>query len=787
METVITRDTDILREYIVALDARERGLSPFAKLAATVKLAQLRRELDEAHLETSDDDVAALRNEVDERLNRTFMRRFESKRWGARLSIFFMLVLGQQLVLALILLATMLFVRLAPVPAWWNPVLPREEPVFLYLFVFFFFFVTPMLALVVLFGGRYFRSWRVTIPATLLILALSVLGSWLTLPGKDENANPVQRSASLTRFAKDRGTDRNTYEDWTSTNWLMKDPKFQRDYEQFLRRGSGRWITSRFDANNDGAWGTALPVMSEYLDSGQDPESFREWLKYYFDRNRIYSEDRVEQEADALLSPNNQPFLGIWQVSPYLKERDERLYRHYMGAVNKRMKGFGLASLGLFTLIFLLIYLTGPALSFWERASGRMRLRIKRGSENAFEPDLRPINTPRVTRWKEQYYSFPERREIATPPFFDTPFRLLSRVHRSFVRLAVFTAILVFAFWGLVYMMDLAAGRENAPSQRALMRSHLLFGGAADRRDEQSAVDPLISDLPAGGFLPTVSADASQQNLSEGELTDAEIYALAATLKKNPNSREALLAARLISLKEQLDETDYENRKQFKEQSKIIENQMMEIDLLKSLTSQLEQTSATFPDQIAAAGSRAAAAEARAGQLGGEIAAATEKASSIEQQLQGKINEAETRAARAIEQIGKVEDLSSVLATRTEALEKELDRRAGQIEARTEELGERTAGLKEREERFARLQSVTFGALFAGIQNDVESLEHRASSTFNRFFNKGVLRRDAESLRERVTKLVGDLRNVNTDEAREMIGRLEELGKRVEAVAARVK
>ncbi|HVF90999.1 MAG TPA: hypothetical protein VNH22_13100, partial [Blastocatellia bacterium] len=69
METVITRDTDILREYIVALDARERGLSPFAKLAATVKLAQLRRELDVAHLETSDEDIAALRNEVDERLN----------------------------------------------------------------------------------------------------------------------------------------------------------------------------------------------------------------------------------------------------------------------------------------------------------------------------------------------------------------------------------------------------------------------------------------------------------------------------------------------------------------------------------------------------------------------------------------------------------------------------------------------------------------------------------------------------------------------------------------------
>ena len=783
METVITRDTDILREYIVALDARERGLSPFAKLAATVKLAQLRRELDVAHLETSDDDIAALRSEVDERLNRTFMRRFESKRWGARLSIFLMLVLGQQLILALIFLAATLAVRLLP-PLEWNPVLPHEEPVFLYLFLFAFFFVTPILALTVLFGGRYFRSWRVTIPATLLIFVLAVLGSWLVLRGK---VNPINRSSSLKLFAKERGTDLPFYQEWVNANWLMNDPKFQHDYEQFLRRGSGRWITSRFDATSDAEWSKALPVMSEYLDSGQDPESFREWLKYYFDRNRIYSEDRVEQEADALLSPSNQPFLGIWQVSPYLKERDERMYRDYMGHVNKRMKGFGIASLALFTLIFLIIYLTGPALSFWERVSGRMRIRVKRGSQNSFEPDLRPLNPPRATRWKERYYSFPERREIATPPFFDTPFKLLSHVHRSFVRLAVFTSILVFAFWALVYVIDLAAGRENAPSQRALMRSHLLAGGAADNREDTSGIDPLLSNLTPDALVPSVSADAAQQSLGGGELSDAEIYALAATLKKNPNSREGLLAARLIALKEQLDESDYEIRKQFNEQGKLIESQRIEIDLVKGLASQLETTTSQYPDQIAAASSRASAAEARAGQLGGEISAATQKAATLEQQLAGKIGEAEARAARAIEQIGKVEDLSSVLATRTEALEKELDRRAGQIEARTEELGERTAGLKEREERFFGLQRVTFGALFAGIQNDVESLEHRTRSAFNRFFNKGVLRRDSESLRERIAKLAGDLRSVSTDDAREMIGQLEELGKRVEAVNARVK
>src|SRR5918912_2809 len=137
METVITRDTDILREYIAALDARERGMSPFARLAATVKLARLRRELNAAQLEATDDDLVALRREIDERTQRSFMRRVEARTWGARLVIFLMLVVG-----------------------------------------FFFFFMTPLLALLVLFGGRFFRSWRKTLPAVLLTVVISALATY---------------------------------------------------------------------------------------------------------------------------------------------------------------------------------------------------------------------------------------------------------------------------------------------------------------------------------------------------------------------------------------------------------------------------------------------------------------------------------------------------------------------------------------------------------------------------------------------------------------------------------
>ena len=73
METVITRETDILREYLAALDDRERVLSPFAKLAANIKLARLRRELNNAEFDATDEDLRALRHEIDERLNRSFL------------------------------------------------------------------------------------------------------------------------------------------------------------------------------------------------------------------------------------------------------------------------------------------------------------------------------------------------------------------------------------------------------------------------------------------------------------------------------------------------------------------------------------------------------------------------------------------------------------------------------------------------------------------------------------------------------------------------------------------
>lgn len=738
METVISRDTDVLREYVAALDTRARGLSPFQKLATTVKLARLRSELASVKLETTDEDFIVLRREVDERLNRSVIRRFIAARWGARISIFVMLVLGQQLLLTAILLLTMLFVRFVPVPKLWNPVLPHEQPPFLFAFIFLFFFATPMLALLAVFGGRFFRSWRITLIATFLILLLCALGTFLVVRNKEGN-NPVRHSSSLGQFMKEREVNAESYGEWLQANWLMKDPKFQRDYERYLRNGPGRWITTRLDANSDSAWANTIPIFSEYLDTGQDPVGFRDWLKYYFDRNRIYSEDRIEHEVSKLTDSYNEKFLGIWQVEPYLKERDQRLYRAYLGSIEVSMKTWGLAWLILLSFVFLAVYVSTSVSSIFGRRSRAVSL--TEADEDQQERS--------ASNRKGSSASFPERSEITTEPYFDEPFKLLSRVHRGFLRLAILSSVFVFLFWSAVYALDLSSKRTNPPSQIAFMRKNLLFGGSP----EQTPSD----------------ADEDRARLESS---------------RSGVSREAALTTRVGELESQLDEDDYQSNRRFKEQYRIIASQRNELSMLRSATGQLEQT---LPGQLSDIGSRVGVAEARTGEVMGQAEAARQTAEGLQKQLGAKLTEVETRATRAADQIGKVEEQASVLATRTETLERELDRRARQIEARTEELGERTAGLKEREERVDRLQRAAFTAIFAEIKSDVDELDRRIGTSFYRFFSKGEARRDADAIHQRISSLTSELRAINTDQSRKFIEQLDELNKHLDQIAERIK
>jgi hypothetical protein len=760
METVITRDTDVFREYLAALDARERGFSPFGRLAATVKLARLRREVDGAQIDGTDEDLAALQREIDERINRTFARRFVARSWGARLCVFVTIVLGQQLALAAVWLLTKLFVRFAPVPSRWNPVLPHEQPAFLWVFIFFFFFAAPMTAVIVLFGGRFLSAWRKTLAATLVLFSLSVLFTVLVLRGK-EQTNPVRHTTSLEQFARDSELSVANYREWMDANWLMKDAKLKRDYEAYLRNGPGRWITSRFDANNDAAWADSLEVMKGYLDGGADENGFREWLKYYLDRNRIYSEDRIDHEVATITGSASERFLGVWQLEPLLNERDQHLYNAYLGSINRAIWKWGIAWMALMSLAFLIAYFAEPAIRLRERVLGKTRARVKRGQISPDAADEPPIG--RADRFSD-IDSFPERSQITTPPFFDTPFKLLAGIHHSFVRLVVFTSVLVFALWALVYAFDLSAARPNPRSQIELMRSHLLFGGSTDAKGS----DALTRSFPSRSGVAYVG----QLPASESDL---------------PRDREALRAARLEELEQALDEADYQTQKRFKEQYRLNAAQRSDVGYLKSLTAQLQQTTTTLPEQISEVGSRANAAEARAGQVINEATAAKMTAEGVEKQITAKLSEVENRTARAADQIGKVEDQASLLATRTEALEKEVDRRARQIEARTEELGDRTAGLKEREERFDRLQRAALTAILSELRASVDDLSSKVGSGFYRFFNKTEARRDADSLRQRIVALSAELRDMNTDQAKKMSEQLDALSKKVDDIAARIK
>ncbi len=559
------------------------------------------------------------------------------------------------------------------------------------------------------------------------------------------------------------------YRQWVDANWLMRDPQFQRDYEEYLRNGPGRWITARFDANDDAAWKDAIKIMIEYSEQGHDPEGFREWLAYYLDRNRIYSADRIEQEADALTGAANQRFLSIWQVEPLLKERDQRLYRAYLGSINKSMKGWGLVMLGVFTLVFLVIYLTGPAMSRWEQVRAR---RLGRSQPAGYGDQPPPLDAPRL----KDRDDFPERADITTPPFFDTPFRLLSSVHRSFVRLAVFTSIFVFAFWAVVYAADLAAGRENAPSQLALMRSHLLFGGPADERE------PMDEDgLSAGTGSARQTADPAL-----GVAGDYRARRAGDLSRLSDEERARVLAAHVSALQRQLGDDDYEDSKRFKEQYKSLESQKAELGMLQHQTSQIEQTTSALPEQIASVGSRATAAEAQAGRAMGEIAATRQKTQTVEQQLTSKIQEVEGKTSSTSEQIGQVREQASSVETRTESLESEIVRLAKQIEARTEEIDERTSSnLKERDEQIVGLQRAAFTAIVSNLRAEVDEFERRFASAFYKMFEKGQSQKDAAALSERIDKLASDFGQLKSDEAKRVVEQLNELKKRVAEIAAR--
>jgi polyhydroxyalkanoate synthesis regulator phasin len=85
------------------------------------------------------------------------------------------------------------------------------------------------------------------------------------------------------------------------------------------------------------------------------------------------------------------------------------------------------------------------------------------------------------------------------------------------------------------------------------------------------------------------------------------------------------------------------------------------------------------------------------------------------------------------------------------------------------------------------LQRVAFAAILAELKSGADDLERRIASSFYRSFSKGEAKRDADSLRQRITALSTELRGMNTDQAKQFIEQLDALGKRVDQIAEHIK
>jgi chromosome segregation ATPase len=415
------------------------------------------------------------------------------------------------------------------------------------------------------------------------------------------------------------------------------------------------------------------------------------------------------------------------------------------------MYKWGLGWLGLLTLVFGGLYLASATNSLLSRFAGLGRVR-------ALPADASVSSGAGSNR---STLSFPEQSRITTPAFFETPIKLLAGVHRSFLKLAVGMSILVFVFWACVYALALTGDRRNPSSQIGLMRSHLLIPGPDAQHGR-----PAAPGRPTAESVTYVTADARSDERREQTGT------------KPPAQSGG--SAQLDELALQVEENDYKNAKRYKEQYAAIEAQKSELASIRGTTSQLQQTTTGLPEQLNELGSRASAAEARAGQVGSEAAAARQSAD----QLAAKIKDVENRAARASDQVGRVEGQVSTLLTRTEALDRELERRARQIEARTEELGVRTEDLKEANER---IQRIAFASILSELNATANELDHRVTAQSYRIVSRLDTRREAAALSQRIKALTTEIQDLKVDASPQWLAELEELSKRVDDIVSRIK
>lgn len=773
-EASLERDSDVIQDYIDVLNRKASRPTPFGKLAALTKLGALGRRLATAIARHPDPDLERAEAAVAAGMSRSWMRRVATSYWGSRALLVLALVAGQQLVLFALMIVSALYTNMAARPVspetGYLPAVTRFGVIFLVVFVFAFFFVTPLFSVLLIWGGRFLRSWRMTIPVTVLLMVTSAAFTYLCFR---DVQNPAFTPDSLHQFVEIRKSSSfDAYTKWLemkadptrpNLNWLLKDAKFRVDYEDYLRKGPGRWFLNRFDTVSSTEWADPqrLADLGVFVDSQHDPAKFEEWLKDYIDRNKINTPE-VDRAIENLTSPSNARFLSIWQATPFLEERDVHVRRNYFNLVYSRIQYWGLWYFGGLAFLYLVCFLVGPTLIGVAWIGRSLKLgAIAKGLE----------------RLRDAYYDFPEHRDLLAEPFYDSSRQMLARVHRSYVRAATGITLIVFVIWA-VWLTSWAAEPHPAATQNALMTRFVLFpssgaaiqtgasGLQASQLPTQSLVQPAdarTAAFPGGVGDPTFGSDEDGDGFpDEAPLSPVE--------------------ARLLALQKQFDDADYDTRKRFKATEALLVAYKKEIDTLKTQNTELQQRANdltnltnTLSSQIAATDAAARSASGRA-----ESALTENRALSSRVDLLGQtFDETAREFGRRSDALEKRDEQ---MQTTIDLISADLDERTTDLKARTERLGERAADLAERTEQIGDMERTAVSALVDQFRHEVNKLQRRSQSRLYRWFNKKEARAEILDLRQRIQAVRAMLQGTPAPEAERFWKELTELQQSIDPI-----
>lgn len=764
------RDAELIQDYVEILTRRAARPGPFAKIAALAKLGSLRRRLHATARRSPSADVERAEAIAAAETTAGWTRRLATSYWGSRALMALALFLGQQLVLLAILVLSSAYTNVAAAPPRpENGYLPRATAgavVLLVVFVFAFYAAAPLLAAALLWGGRFVRSWRLTLPLVTALLLGSAVCTYFTFRGLH---NPGFAMDSVHQFVEtrgDAGADVNPYLAYTKwldneSHWLLKDPKLKADYETYLRNGPGRWLTNKFDTTDPAAWASpdALLAIGALVDTEHDQAKFRDWLVEYADRNKINSRD-IDRDIEALVAPPNQRFLSVWQAEPFLRDRDVEVRRDYFDQVYRRTRVVGMIFFGVLLVLSLLVYLVGPLsiTAGWIARSLRV------------SPIAAAANGIRT-----RYYATPERAELDADAFDET-LELFARVHRAYVRAVLAVTIVVLGTW-VLWLASRATPSRAMATQNALMHRFVAFPAGSPRTESvPAAATSAVVAAPVAGATPLAMAGTPAFPNGGGDPS----VAVDRDGDGVPDERAVSpLEARLAKIEKQLDDSDYDFRKRFNSAATLLEAYRRQIEALRAENQQLESRQNDLASMATALGGRISSVEGEARSAASDARSAATRAENASAQVTALADTVETRADALDRRADALDKRDDELQTTVDALGTDVDEKAAELRARTERLGERATDLAERAEQIAELQRTAYAALVDEFSRSIDALERRSHSRLYRMFNKKEAREELADLRRRIQLVRAKLQASDDPDIPALDKRLVELQDRI--------